>query len=231
MCPSHFTAGRVRDLLGVDEQRLRVVPHGHRLPPTATPEVGQRVRAVRADRGRFVLYPAIAYPHKRHLDLVRVLARLDPDLDDLSVVFTGRPGPETPALVEEAERLGVAKRVKILGRVPRHELNLLYRAAQALVFPSSYEGFGNPVLEAMGLSCPVVAADAGALPEVVGDAGVIYPVADLDALANAITEVVSEPEVAEALRAAGRLRAAGFDADIAAAALGAVYREASDTGL
>ncbi len=228
LCPSHHTGDRLRAVLGVPADRIRVVHHGHR--PPSTESLGDAPGDAAVDGpvrrfGRYVLYPAITYPHKRHVDVVRALARLGPDLDDLAVVFTGRPGPETDAVAAEAGRLGVANRVNQLGRVPWSELAALYRSAVALVFPSAYEGFGNPAVEAMGLGCPVVASDAGALPEVVGDAGLLAPVGDVDAIAAAIRRIATEPGLADVMRTRGRARAAEFDVDIAADRLLSVYRE------
>lgn len=227
LCPSEHTAGRIRDVLGVAAERVRVVPHGHRPPPPAT--AGDRRADELAQRfGRFLLYPAIAYPHKRHIDLVHLLDRLGPERSDVALVLTGRPGPESERVLAEAERLGVANRVNQLGRVPAPELAALYRAAAALVFPSSYEGFGNPAVEAMGLGCPAVVSDAGALPEVVGPAGLVFPVGDLEAMADAVGLVLDDGDLADGLRRRGRERAPDFDVEIAAARLVDVYREMTD---
>lgn len=231
LCPSGFTADRLRDLLAVPEAKIRVVPHGHRPPDT-----GPRLAGPSTDRddvsarfGRYLLYPTIAYPHKRHVDLVRALPRLDDRFRDVAVVFTGRPGPELEAVLAEAAGLGVAHRVHSLGRVPSAELERLYRSAAAMVFPSSYEGFGNPVLEAMGLGCPVVVSDAGALPEVVGDAGLIFPTGDVAALADAVVKLLDNPALTQTMGRLGRERARVFDPGIAARRLADVYGELVDS--
>lgn len=238
LCPSRYTADRLQALLDVPEEKLRVVPHGHRVPPPEPragsgggEETGPGPRSRSAVAyGRYLLYPAIAYPHKRHVDVVRLLDRLGPANADVAAVFTGRPGPESEAIAAEAGRLGLTDRIHVLGRVPSAELEVLYRSASALVFPSSYEGFGNPAVEAMGLGCPAIVSDAGALPEVVGEAGLIFPVGDLDALTAAVTRVLDEPELASELRRQGRVRAREFDVAIAAERLGDVYGELIDIG-
>ncbi|MEL6981014.1 MAG: glycosyltransferase family 1 protein [Actinomycetota bacterium] len=229
LCPSPHAAGRLEAVLDVAPERIRVVPHGHRPPPEPDEEDDDR-RAAMADRfGRFLLYPAIAYRHKRHVDLVHLLDQLGPQHGDVQVVLTGRPGPESEAVRAEAERLGVGDRVHQLGRVPLADLHALYRAAEALVFPSAYEGFGNPAVEAMGLGCPVVVSDAGALPDVVGPAGLIFAVGDVAAMAEAVALVLDDPDYADGLRQLGRLRAAEFDVEMAAARLADVYREIVDS--
>lgn len=226
LCPSRHTADRIHDLLDVPEERLRVVPHGHQHRPVVG-ELGIDVSRF----GRFLLYPAIAYAHKRHVDVVRTLADLGPELGDVSAVFTGRPGPELESVTAEAERLGVLHRVHVLGRVPVADLQELYRRALALVFPSAYEGFGNPALEAMSIGCPAIVSDAGALPEVVADAGVIVPVGDIGGLVRAVSRLADDPAAADELRRRGRLRAADFDIGIAARGLAEVYGELTDSRL
>ena len=228
LCPSRFTADRLQELLGIPEERVRIVRHGHRptscRPTGAVPGPGPVQRF-----GRYLLYPAIAYRHKRHVDAVQALARLGPGFDDVKLVLTGRPGPELETVLAEASLLGVGGRVVALGRVPAAELDELYRSAVALVFPSSYEGFGNPALEAMSVGCPVLAADAGALPEVIDDAGLLFPVGDSTALADAIARVLGEPALAGSLRERGLARARAFDAGIAARQLADVYCEVADS--
>lgn len=227
LCPSEFTAKQLTALLDVDPGRVRVVPHGYH--PVGGDDNDPAGSVIDANRfGRFVLFPAIAYAHKRHIDVVEALARLGSAHDRLQVVFTGRPGPEQPAVAAAADRLGVADRVHWLGRVPRADLAALYRSAAALVFPSSYEGFGNPALEAMAAGTPVVASDAGALPEVIADAGLIYPVGDVEQLAKALDRLLGDGDLAAALASAGLARASDFDPGIAALRLAHVYAESID---
>ena len=124
--------------------------------------------------------------------------------------------------------LGLTERVYVLGRVPEEELDWLYRNAVALVFPSEYEGFGNPCLEAMSRGCPVLAASAGALPEVVGDAGLLFPVGDIRAIADGIRLIVTAPETTEEMLSAGHNQASRFTPDVASRQLWAVYCEMLD---
>jgi alpha-1,3-rhamnosyl/mannosyltransferase len=228
ICPSHFTATRLHELLGVPGEKLRVVPHGHN--PMGGPTLDLRnvldlAAEPEARFGRYLLYPAIAYAHKRHVDLVRALDVLESRFDDVSVVFTGREGPEMAAVLAEADRLGLANRVHAIGRVPLVELEALYRSAAAMVFPSGYEGFGNPALEAMNFGCPAIVSDGGALPEVVDDAGLTFPVGNINAMASAISKVLADPLLADDLRRRGFDRAGRFDVGIAAWRLAEVYRE------
>lgn len=225
LVPSEFSSDRVQALIGVDASRLRVVPHGLDPQPVGLLDPAADAR-LRARFGRYLLLPAIAYPHKRHADLVRALHGLRERFPDLSVVFTGRSGPETTALESLTTELGLDGRVHHLGRVDEQELDSLYRSAAAMVFPSAYEGFGNPVVEAMARGCPVIASDAGALPAVAGSAAVIVPVGDIGALGDAIASVLGPSTLRARLMEAGPERAARFSGSAAAERLVECYRQA-----
>lgn len=220
VCPSAFTADAINRLFPTNTAEIHVVGHGSSAPSQPP------VEATTAKYDRFVLYPAIAYGHKRHIDLVEALAVLRRlgNYDDVSVVFTGRAGPQTPHLCKRVDELGLGSRVHFLGRVPRHELEALYRDAVALVFPSEYEGFGNPVLEAMARGCVVITSDAGASPEVAAAAGLIVPVGDVQGYAKAIDSILSDESHRIELQTKGLERAAQFASPITAAQLAAVYR-------
>lgn len=224
LVPSGFTAERITALIGISPTKVRVVPHGLEPQPRGVQD-SELDQHLRARFGRFLLLPAIAYPHKRHADLVHALQRLRHRFEDLSVVFTGRAGPETPSLKFLAAQLGLADRVHHLGRVEAAELDGLYRAAVAMVFPSSYEGFGNPVLEAMARDCPVITTDAGALPQVAGSAALVVPVGDVEALAVAVARVLDEPALRSELIDAGREQAGRFSAAAASVKLLECYRQ------
>lgn len=150
---------------------------------------------------RYVLYPANMWPHKNHERLLEAFARVgDPDL---WLVLTGQTyGREG--------LLGGRERVLHLGHVPAAELAALYRGALALVFPSLFEGFGMPPLEAMACGTPVAVSGAGAVREVVADCGVVFDPGDEDAIAGAIARVTTDHELRAKLRAAGLRHAAGF---------------------
>jgi len=142
----------------------------------------------------------------------------------LGAVLLGGVGRAEAEVVAEIGRLGLGDRVVRPGRVSDADRDGCYGAAVALAFPSRYEGFGAPVLEAMALGCPVLAADATALPEVVGDGGLLLPIGDVDAWAAALARVAGDPGERAALAAAGRARAAGFTAVQSARALVSAYR-------
>ncbi len=223
ICPSQFTAERIVELLGTSPTKITVVSHGHDPSVVSHPNpTGFSAKKF----GTFVLYPAIMYPHKRHIDVVHALDRLRTRIEDLNVVFTGRPGPELESVLSAVHELNLQDRVHILGRVPSADLDVLYGEAAVTVIPSSYEGFGNPALEAMARGCPLIVADAAALPEVVGDGGRVVPVGAIDAWADAIDEVVSDPAASRLLVEAGLVRSASYDWATAGSTLLNVYRQA-----
>ncbi len=217
--PSEFVAGTVHEAYGVPLDRLVVVPHGLPAPhgaPTPTAELRRRYGLPE----RFVVYPAITHPHKDHVTLLRAVARTP----GLGVVLLGGAGRGEPQVVEEIARLHLGGRVVRPGRIPAADRDGCYHAAVALAFPSRYEGFGAPVLEAMAAGCPVLAADATALPEVVGDGGMLLPAGDVDAWADALRRLVDDAAVGRALTVAGLARAAHFTAAHSARALVSAYR-------
>lgn len=169
--PTEYVRSRVIEVFGADPERVVVVPHG--VPPLSV-QGGDDVARARSALGLgsrpFVLYPAITHPHKRHDLLVDMLDHLD---DDTAVVLTGGAGRAELDLRERIARSAHVDRIVRPGRVDAADLDALIAGAEALVFPSEYEGFGAPLVEAMALGTPVVASDAPAVREVVGDAGVI----------------------------------------------------------
>ncbi len=219
--PSEFTAGRLVELLGVDRSKIRVVPFGLEMPTDP-----RSVESERAIENPLFLYPAIAYPHKRHVDLVEAFSLLRADYPDAQLVLTGGDGPLTADVRRQVEPLGDS--VRMTGRIDRHELDQLYREATAVVMPSEYEGFGLPALEAMAAGTPVIVTDAGSLPEVVGGAGVVVRPRDPVALARAMSAVAAHGPTRARLQQAGPERAGQFQWKTAGQALIDAYREALD---
>ena len=231
LAPSDHTRRTIVELLDVDRDRVRVVPHGVRTVDPATQAdatTEQRLRERYRIEGPYFLYPAITYPHKNHLVLVRAFARLVAARSEpVTLVLAGgsaRMEPEITAAVRDA---ALGERVRRVGRIPRSDLDALFDRAAGLVFPSRFEGFGIPVLEAMSRGCPVVVAEDTALPEVVGDAGILLPPDDPDAWTAAMGHLLDDPDDAARLARAGRSRAADFSWDRAAAALADAYKSAS----
>jgi glycosyltransferase involved in cell wall biosynthesis len=170
---SQHAADVIVERLGVPAERVRPIhlgiDHGTFRPDETVP------------RERFLVYPAREWPHKNHTRLFEAFAELRRREPELELVVTSYAGP-------------VPEGVRSLGFVSRDELVGLYRRAAALVFPSLYEGFGQPPLEAMACGCPVACSNAAALPEVVGDAARLFDPRSVEAIVDAVEDVLRSPE-------------------------------------
>jgi glycosyltransferase involved in cell wall biosynthesis len=220
--PSEYVRGTVVDAFGVPSERVVVVPHGIPAMFDSTPDdlAAVRRRAGLADRP-YVVYPAISHPHKGHRVLIDMLDHLDPELQLVLLGGHGAAELELRAAIGSSPH---ADRVHRLGRVPDHERDALLAHAEALVFPSEYEGFGAPLVEAMALGTPVVCSGAAAVVEVVGDAAVVVPQRVGPAWAAAVSEA---RERRHELVERGHTRRADFTLSTSGAALATAYRLAA----
>jgi glycosyltransferase involved in cell wall biosynthesis len=224
---SQYVRGTVEESFPALAGRVLVAPPA--LPPLSdraeAPDLDEAdLRARYRLPGPFIICPAITYPHKNHVVLLEALAALGSSHPDLALVLLGGQGSAEADLRAAIARLGLGGRVRRPGRVPEADRDGLYRLATALAFPSRFEGLGVPVLEALRLGCPVVAADATALPETVGGAGLLVPPREPDAWAAALADLVDDPSERALLAAAGYQRVAAFTPERAAAALVEAYR-------
>ena len=147
-------------------------------------------------------------PRKNLVTTIAAVQSLAADGLEIPLVVAGGKGWRDDELRERIARSPA--RVIPVGRVTDHQLVALYGSATCLVFPSLYEGFGLPVLEAMSCGAPVIAANTTSTPEVVGDAGILVAPRDVSAIAQAIRSIEGSPAYAEELRARGRAHAAEF---------------------
>jgi len=170
---SHFAKARMVESLGLDPARIHVAHLGVDTEKY-TPNFGPREN--------FVLYPARGWPHKNHARLIDAVGVARKSIPDLKLVLTGGGLDDLGSLPDWVDRRGL---------VEQEELYRLYRTASALVFPSLYEGFGLPPLEAMASGCPVAASNAGSIPEIVGDAAVQFDPKDADDIAAGIVEAIA----------------------------------------
>jgi alpha-1,3-rhamnosyl/mannosyltransferase len=143
---------------------------------------------------RYILYLGINKPHKNLVFLLQVFSEVE---TEAKLVLAGREDPRYRQARKEAERLDLRERVVFLGEVADRDLPMLYNGAELFVFPSLYEGFGLPVLEAMACGTPVICSSTSSLPEIVGDAALTLDPLDRDAWVAALTELLEK----EALRA------------------------------
>jgi glycosyltransferase involved in cell wall biosynthesis len=224
IAPSESTSADLVDLLRVPPDKIDVVPMG--VGPASAPaaDTGVRQRYELGD-ARVVLAASAKRPHKNLHRLLEAWA-LIPAERRAVLVLPGYPTPYEQKLRWHAERLGIAANTRFLGWIPTQDLEALYRLAQCFVFPSLYEGFGLPVLEAMVRSVPVACSDRASLAEVVGGAARIFDPESPRSIADAVDEILSSPGLAERLRQAGRERTRHFTWGATARGTLAVYERA-----
>jgi glycosyltransferase involved in cell wall biosynthesis len=213
-------------LYGVAPERVWVIPEGVN-PRFRPPDHPAAVTALRERLGlpeRFILYLGTIEPRKNLLTLLEAYRALVAAGETADLVIAGRRGWLFAPVFARVRELGLEQRVHFTGWIAEEDLPLLLAAARVFAFPSEYEGFGLPPLEAMAVGTPVVAANAAALPEVVGDAGLLVPPRDVAALVAALQRVLSDAELARTLRARGLARARRFSWEKAALETLAVYR-------
>ncbi|MAG36713.1 MAG: glycosyl transferase family 1 [Dehalococcoidia bacterium] len=225
---SASTRDDITRFYGVPTERMSVVYPGvdADFAPIRDAHVLEEFRRRYGLEGPYILYLGTLEPRKNVDRLVRSFAALVAEGGPRfrhRLVLVGGKGWDYQAIFRAIEEEGIADRVLAPGYVPRAEQPLWYNAADLFVYPSEFEGFGFPVLEAMACGVPVITTRASSLPEVVGDAGHLVPPSDEAALTAAMADLLSRPEEVEALGAAGIIQAAHFTWERAAAACLAVY--------
>jgi glycosyltransferase involved in cell wall biosynthesis len=219
---SESTRRDLVDFARVPAQRIRVIYNGAdltRFRQSDREDARARIARHVGRDGPYLLYVSrLEHPGKNHVRLLEAFAQLrrERQLPHRLILAGGRWGGAEPIDAKVAE-LGLADAVIFTGFVPDALLPTLYAASDVFVFPSLFEGFGIPVLEAMASGTPVCASNTSSIPEVVGDAGLLFDPADPAAIARAIGQLLDEPALREQLIAQGRERALGFSWDKAAA--------------
>jgi glycosyltransferase involved in cell wall biosynthesis len=237
--PSEFTRLEFLRLFNRDHDHVHVVHDGVGPPFRAISKTkAHRVAEEFGLTRRFLLYVGTRERRKNVIGLVKINALIKERLGDIMLAVVGmRPSIEAAGVHGtsawsggEVERLthqlGLWSDVRFLGSIEVQKLVALYSAAEALVFPTLYEGFGLPALEAMACGTPVVASSRGAIPEVVGDAGILVNPDDHGGFADAVAALVSDAERGMALRTRGFERAAQFTWQATAKRTLEVYRAA-----
>ena len=239
---SRLSARRARVILADSRAtRADIIEHFHIEPSkirvvyaAADPDMRPVERAMVEDfRGKkglpdeYVLYLGTLEPRKNVDVLVRAFGKLRRSGYSGELVLAGGKGWGYGAIEAAIEAEDLAGAVHFAGYVPREEQPLWYNSAQVFVYPSAYEGFGLPVLEAMACGTPVITTTASSLPEVAGAAALLTTPGDADDLASAMIDLTRSSEEREALRGAGLERATRFSWDVAADKCRQAYRIAS----
>jgi glycosyltransferase involved in cell wall biosynthesis len=226
---SDYSRRKLIELAGVAPERVVAIHLGidHE---RFSPAPGAADATIRDRLGlppRFVVYPANLWPHKNHARLVDALAAAP---GDVQLLLSGQDYGRLADLERRAATAGVGNRVRHLGYLDRDDVPALYRAATAMVFPSLYEGFGAPPVEAMACGCPVAASTRGSLAEVVGDAALAFEPESVQEIGAALARVADDGELRARLRERGLANAARFTWEAAAQAHVAAYERALGAG-
>jgi len=228
---AEFTRRCLCDRYGIASDKIDVVHPGFGAEyRTFDASDDDRLRTFRQRHGLqrpFVYYPAVTWTHKNHVRLLRAVKLLrDRGEFDGDVVFSGAPGSAHRDVGAEIARLGLTTTVRMLGYLPYAELPIVYNAARLMVFPSLFEGFGIPVVEAMACGCPVACSNTTSLPELIADAGATFDPTSVDDLADAIRIAWNDETARARMRTAGLNRVRRFDWNTTAHQTLGVYERA-----
>jgi glycosyltransferase involved in cell wall biosynthesis len=229
---SAFVAGEVVEAFGADPGRVHTVwPGVPALPaPSAARAAEVRARLLPPETARYCLAVGTAEPRKDLPGLVRAFDAVAARRPDVSLVLAGPPGWGEEPLTRAVEASPSRRRIVRTGWVDDGDLSALVAGAAVLAYPSRYEGFGFPPLQAMVRGVPVVASRAGSLPEVLGDGALLVEPSDVDALASALDSCLSDADLRDRLVASGSRHVARYSWEGCAAGLEDLYRRAAAAG-
>jgi glycosyltransferase involved in cell wall biosynthesis len=226
---SRHTKKDLVEILDVDEDRISVIPNGidrAKFEADFPKEAVERVRNdLRLERN-YLLYTGVFREHKNLVRLVETFAKVAEKFPDVDLVLAGKEDPGYRDVRDTIVRLGLSGRVRLPGFVDADKLVPLYKGALGYVFPSLYEGFGLPVLEAMAAGIPVLCSKSSSLPEVAGEnnAAFFNPL-DVENMATVMEKFLSDSEYRAELVARGKTRVREFSWEKTGAAVLEEYRK------
>lgn len=227
---AEFTKHCLVDIYGIEPAKIKVIYTGYG-PEYHVVTDQEKLAQVKRCYGLyrpFIYYPAAGWPHKNHKALFAALRLMIKDYGfDGKLVLTGIAGQIQDGIAAEIERLDLGNVVKILGYLPYSELPYLYSLARLMVFPSLFEGFGIPLVEAMACGCPVVCSNATSLPEVAGEAGIYFNPDSPEEIAEKVWGAWASDEKLVEMRDKGLERVKEFNWERTAYQTIEVYREAA----
>ncbi|MBC8248766.1 MAG: glycosyltransferase family 4 protein [Anaerolineales bacterium] len=225
LADSQSTKGDLVELLGVESGRIEVVYPGveERFHPIEDQAHLEKVRKRYNLPPRFILGLGTLQPRKNFTHLIEAYSLLVTHYSSLQLVITGGKGWLYEEIFATVEQLGLEDKVVFPGFVADEHLPALYNLADLFVFPSLYEGFGLPPLEAMACGTPVITSNASSLPEVVGKAGLMVEATEVEALTEAMKQVLEDDALREGMMAKGVKQASKFTWEKAAAKLLSLY--------
>lgn len=230
---SKYTAGDVRKYYGAPENKISIVYNGvgdefHLIDGFKQSIAYQALRQELklSEEAKVVLYVGSDHPRKNAVGAVQAFAQMRKRRPESVFVKVGEPGIKTgrAQLLEEIDKLVVRKAVRFVGAAPDEKLNDIYNLADVLIYPSWFEGFGLPPLQAMKCGTPVVCSNVTSLPEVVGDAALTHEPDDIEGLANSAQKILENSDLARGFRTKGLARAKMFSWEAAANDVRNVYK-------
>ena len=209
---SNFSKRDIVARLGIDDSRMDVIYHGVEPAFTrADPERQEAAGLKYALKKPFFLYVGTYLPHKNLALLIQAFQRFRARWPQpAQLVLAGRPGRNSENVKQRIRELGLEADVRLLGFVPDEDLPALYSRSAAFVYPSRFEGFGLPLIEAMACGTPVLAANTSCLPEVGGDAALYFDADDVEGLADALFRILKDGNLGQDMIERGLVRAAKF---------------------
>jgi glycosyltransferase involved in cell wall biosynthesis len=211
---SRSTQDELIQTLGVPREKTQLVYPGvyERYKPQDQAKAAEYISRKYGVPPRYLATVGIVHPRKNQQFLVRVLRILkDNGQLDCPLLVVGPMGWKNSPLFREIRTAGLTENdIRFLGYLPAEDMPSFYAGAQVFLFPTLYEGFGAPPVEAMACGTPVIASNAPAMPEVLGDAAILEPLTSPERFATAIRRVLTEPQMREALRTRGIQRAQNF---------------------
>jgi glycosyltransferase involved in cell wall biosynthesis len=227
--PSHYTKRTLLKTLGFAEENIRVVYHGAHSIFSDEADLGTRPVNLAEEIKDYLFYPAISATRKNHLGLLNALVILREQYGLQPHCVLAGPlleGHDTIDVPREIVKRGLNKTVHHLGSISLSELKYLYTRAKALVFPSQFEGFGIPVLEAMKVGCPVIASNQTSIPEVAGEAALYFDPYVATDIAETIFQFYQDRSLARVLASKGKDRSVEFSDQLQALETKAILDEA-----
>lgn len=231
---SNFTSLEVQDLYGISEEKISVIPHGvsKEFFPDHDEETFARLRkAIGLQAYPFILFLGGANPRKNHQALLRAFAKKPLLREKYVVVVVGSQKFKSSSISDTILETKLSDKVIIVEHLSSSDLRVLYSRAALFVFPSRYEGFGFPILEAMACGAPVITSNCSALPEIAGDAALLVDPNNIESLSASMLQVLHDSKLKNQLQKKGMAQKAQFSWELAAKKTVEVYKKVYEAGL
>ncbi|RJO59016.1 glycosyltransferase family 1 protein [Candidatus Parcubacteria bacterium] len=225
---SRSTAKDLKKLFNIKSQKVDVVYNGYDVEKIPLKRSNQETLAKFKLPKRYVLFVGTLEPRKNVISLMRAFKMLldkNPECRDAILVIAGQVGYHSEEVMQKILDLGLKRNIRYLGYVSHNEKVELLKNCSAFVFPSLYEGFGLPVLEALALGAPTITSPVSSMPEIAGRAAIFVDPLNLEALAKAMRDILEKPGLAKKLSTAGQAQAKNFSWEVCARETMKVYRK------